>query len=127
MYHSFIRHSLISFFHNFTNGSICNVISYFQSDQFVCNCLHSPKGSFFWWLGAGYSTDSGFNIIGYLAVAIFLLLVVKSIILLSMTKRFAIFESYYKKPYISLVQSYVQSSFSSSWSSFERICVSLIW
>lgn len=44
MHHSFTSHSLISFFHNLTNSTVCNVINYFQMDQFIRNCLHYPVG-----------------------------------------------------------------------------------
>ncbi len=72
MHCSFTSHGLISFFHNFADSAICNIIDHFQADQLIRDHLYGSPRSTFRRLVTVYGTYPGFHIVSYFAMPIFL-------------------------------------------------------
>lgn len=73
MHHSSTSHGLISFFYYITDRSICNVIHNFQTDQFICDCLHGPVASTFRRFRTGVRADMCLHFVGHFTSSVLLL------------------------------------------------------
>ena len=67
-----IKKAKISFFHNFADSAICNIIDHFQADQLIRDHLYGSPRSTFRRLVTVYGTYPGFHIVSYFAMPIFL-------------------------------------------------------